>query len=70
MMSPKSERTLRKMTVRFYDDNLKLLREAYPGTGYNEIIRALTDKHCRKLRSATAELLKEEKLSDEELASL
>lgn len=66
----KSDRPLRKMTVRFFDDNLTLLREAYPGTGYNEIIRALVDKHCRKLRSATAELLKEEKLSTEELATL
>jgi len=58
------------MTVRFYEDNLQLLREAYPGTGYNEIIRALTDKHCRKIRSATAEYLKDEKLTTEELSAL
>ena len=68
-MSPKSERPLKKMTVRFYEDDLSLLREAYPGTGYNEIVRALISKHCRKIRSATAEYL-QDKLTPEELSAL
>ena len=69
-MSPRSERPLKKMTVRFFADNLALLRQVYPGRGYNEIVRALTDKHCRKIRSATADYLKSEKLTPEELESL
>ena len=68
-MSPKSERSLKKMTVRFYEDDLTLLREVYPGTGYNEIVRALISKHCKKIRNATAEYL-QDKLTPAELKAL
>ena len=68
-MSLKSERALKKMTIRFYEDDLTLLREVYPGTGYNQIVRALISKHCKKIHNATAEYL-QDKLTSAELEAL
>lgn len=53
----RSERELKKMTVRYYADDLEYLRSAYPHRGYNEILRALASRHVRKLRNLEAEHL-------------
>jgi hypothetical protein len=68
-MGKKSDRPLRKMTLRLFDDDLSLLRVAYPHSGYNEVVRALVSKHCRMLRTVTVEKL-EERLTAEELAAI
>jgi len=57
---------MKKMTVRFYEDDLEYLRDAYPGTGYNSVVRALASRHVRRLRAATQEAMAD-KLSPEEL---
>lgn len=63
------DKELKKMTVRFYEEDLDYLRLAYPHSGYNQVVRALVARHVRKLRNATAERLSE-KLTMEELQSV
>lgn len=69
-MPKRVERPLKKVTVRLFTDDLELLRIAYPHCGYNEILRALTAKHCKRLREVTAEKLAmaDAKLTADELA--
>jgi hypothetical protein len=62
-------RQMKKMTVRFFSDDLEFLRMAYPGTGYNEILRALAARHVKKLKTAAAASLSD-KLTTEELKSI
>lgn len=62
-------RPKKKMTVRFFEDDLAYLKAAYPGTGYNEIVRALVARHVRKLRDVTVEKLEGE-LTEEELQAV
>jgi hypothetical protein len=62
---------LRKMTVRFFDEDLHYLRDAYPTTGYNTVVRALVARHVRKLRHVTMEKLEDtETLSAAELETV
>jgi len=70
-MAKRIDRPLRKMTLRLFDDDLDLLRVAYPHCGYNEVVRALVSKHCRRLREITAERLgADERLTPDELQAI
>ena len=62
-------RQMKKMTVRFYIDDLEYLKMAYPGTGYNEILRALASRHVKRLKEAAAASLSDQ-LSTEELKAI
>jgi hypothetical protein len=66
----KEERPLKKMTTRFYEDDLVYLKLSYPHAGYNGIVRALVAKHVRQLRNLTVEHLEGVKLTEEELRSV
>jgi hypothetical protein len=62
----KDERSKRKITIRLFEDDLDMLKQAYPHTGYNQVVRALVTRHVRRLRNVTAEKL-EDTLSLDEL---
>ena len=64
------KRELKKMTTRFFADDLVTLKTAYPHSGYNTIVRALVSKHCRRLEAIAADKLDEDfeiKLTPQEL---
>jgi hypothetical protein len=61
-----SDRALKKMTLRLFEDDLEVLRAAYPASGYNEVVRALVSKHVRRLKNIAGAAL-EDKLSPDEL---
>ena len=62
----KNERELKKTTIRLHTDTLDYLRKYYPNSGYNEVLRALSDRHVRKLLDATGDQI-QELLTTEEL---
>jgi hypothetical protein len=66
-----SDREMKKVTVRIYLDDFNTLKTAYPGGGYNQIVRGLVARHVRRLRSITADKLSDsataERLTDEDL---
>ena len=45
------DRELKKTTIRLFEDDLEILQQVYPATGYNKVIRALVAKHVRKIRN-------------------
>lgn len=57
-------RKLKRMTVRFYEDDLDALRDAYPNAGYNKVIRALVSKFVRVLQAKATEKLEVENEDD------
>jgi len=65
----KSPREMQKITLRLYADDLAVLRQAYPHSGYNRPIRSIVSKHVRKLLALTEEQRKDdsEVLTSEEL---
>lgn len=66
----KNERELKKTTIRLHVDTLDMLRKYYPSSGYNEVLRALSDRHVRKLLAATGTEIQDtiqELLTTEEL---
>ena len=48
-------REKKKITLRLFSDDLDILRTAYPGIGYNQVVRSLVAKHVRRLRAAAVE---------------
>ena len=65
-----SEKKLRLVTVRLFEDDVDYLKLSYATAGYNKVLRALAARHVRRLRTKTVENLESEELSPEELANV
>lgn len=63
-MGRRSQRPIKKHTLRLYDGNTELLDQFYPDIGHNAVIRALVDKFCRGLQEKLNKKLSTEKAYD------
>ena len=69
-MPRESTKPLKLVTVRIFQDDHEYLKLAYAAAGYNKVLRALTARHVRRLRTKTVENLEPEELTPEELANV
>ena len=71
MSPPKSsDRPLKLVTVRIFEDDHEYLKLAYAAAGYNKVLRALAARHVRRLKTKTVENLETDELTPEELANV
>ncbi len=55
---------MKKVTARYYEYDIEQLKLFYPGTGYNQVLRALARRHVRALEAHMAKRLTSTELEE------
>jgi hypothetical protein len=55
---------MRKVTLRLYSLDVETLKQFYPETGYNHVVRALVHRHARQLEANAKQRLSQAELGE------